>query len=123
MNKLFERWKLLIGGLDHIIKEEGKKNTKAAKKTVRKGEELVKFLKDKNALITMRFNHDVQDRFSIDSKVYQKKISSVIGQVDREWTLVTHLEYFKTNIEGSLKSFLQRAIHKPCCFLVKSLVK
>ena len=117
MTKIFQRWKLLIGGLEKIKTEESTKGTPAAKKTISKAEEQITFLKNKNALVTMHFNSDVQERFQIDSKNYQKRISTIIGQVDREWTLYTHLNFFKSNIGQTFKNFLQRTIHKPCCHL------
>ena len=91
MNKIFNKWKLLIGGLKHIMDKADEKNTQASRKLISKAEKQIVFLKDKNALVTMHFNSDVQERFKVDSKNYQKRLSSIIGQVDKEWTLYTHI--------------------------------
>ena len=115
MHKIFIKWKFLIGGLLHIIDNASEKNTAASFKLISKAEEQLQFLKDKNALATMHFNSDVQERFKIDSKNYQKRLSSIIGQVDREWTLYTHLDFYKSNIGRTFTHFLNRAIHKPYC--------
>ena len=115
MNKIFNKWKLLIGGLTHIMDKADEKNTQASRKLISKAEKQIQFLKDKNALVTMHFNSDVQERFKVDSKNYQKRLSSIIGQVDKEWTLYTHINFFKSNIGDSLTKFLHRSIHKPYC--------
>ena len=68
MNKIFNKWKLLIGGLSHIMDKADEKNTQASRKLISKAEKQIEFLKDKNALVTMHFNSDVQERFKVDSK-------------------------------------------------------
>ena len=77
MQKILTKWKLLIGGIDHIIREEDQKNTEAAKNTKETAEELLDFLKDRNALATMHFNNDIQERFKFESMVYQERLSSL----------------------------------------------
>ena len=106
---------MLIGVIDHIIEEEPSKTTKAAKKRIAKAKEQLKFLKDRNALVTMHFNNDIQERFKFESLIYQERLSSIIGQVDREYALINSLDVvFKANRGQTFKTFLQRAIHKPC---------
>ena len=115
MQKILTKWNLLIGGIDHIIREEDQKNTEAAKNTKETAEELLDFLKDRNALATMHFNNDIQERFKFESMVYQERLSSIIGQVDREYALESTLNLvIKANRGQTFKTFLQRAIHKPC---------
>ena len=90
--------------MDYIISKESQKPGR--EKSVKKGEELITYLTDRNALAIIAFNLDIQQRFSEESLVYQKRLSCLIGQVDREYHLMEHLELLKTCRGVQFENFL-----------------
>ena len=103
--KNFRRHKLIVKGLEYLISKESMRQ--GGQSSVEQGEELLRYLTDRNALATIAFNLDIQQQFSQESLVYQKRLSCLIGQVDREWRLTTHLELLKNCRGQQFENFLK----------------
>ena len=104
--KIFKRHKDIVQGLEYIISVEQTRG-KAGEASVDDATELVGYLTDRNAIATLVFNLDIQARFSIESLMFQKTLSSLIGQVEREYFLVTHLELLKNGGGEQFDEFIK----------------
>ena len=91
--KYFERYQNIVNGLLYVVDKE--RQRVGGEKSVEKAEELLNFASDRNALVSVVFNLDIQEIFSTSSKVFQKTLSTLIGQTDRDYHLVTQLNLLK----------------------------
>ena len=72
----------------------------ADRKTRQGAENMLSFLTNKNALLTIAFILDLQEILKVESKAYQKKGESVIGQKARRDQLLNRLEELRNNRGG-----------------------
>ena len=91
--RYFERYQDIVNGLVYVKDKESERT--GGEKSVEKAQDLLRFASDRNALITVVFNLNIQEIFSASSLVFQKTLSTLIGQTDRDYHLVTQLNLLK----------------------------
>ena len=103
MIKLLEKWQYLLENVSNIFARDD--NTEVGKENA---EEILDFLKNKHALVTMAFNIDVQSVFKSESLKFQERYSTLIGQSGREGVMKGQLLHLKQLMGISLKKYLSQ---------------
>ena len=102
--RYFKRYQDIVNGLVYVKDKESER--RGGEKSVEKAQDLLRFASDRNALITVVFNLNIQEIFSASSLVFQKTLSTLIGQTDRDYHLVTQLNLLKRFGAKKLSDFI-----------------
>ena len=87
-------WQEIVAHLEHLSNNDRDQETRE------KADAMLNFMLDKNALISIAFVLDIQEVLKIESKIYQRKGDSVIGQKKRRDNLLNALETISRDMGG-----------------------
>ena len=108
MIRLLMKWKYILENVMSILGRQD--NTEVGE---RKANNIIDFLQNKHAMMAIAFNIDVQSVFKIESKKFQERYSTLIGQSEREEMMKYQLQMIRGGRGPSFRNFLHECLCSP----------
>ena len=112
MIKLLTKWKYILENVWSILARQD--NTEVGEK---KANDIINFLENKHAMVAIAFNIDVQTIFKAESKKFQERYSTLIGQSLREQMVKVELDLIRRGYGVSFRKFLEECLCAPSQYI------